>query len=476
MRNCTWALLLDQETEQSVYVFSTHLHDPMGAAADEVRALQTQYLLEKAAQVMQAHPEASSLIMGDFNAQPDNDPASASKNCYNKDLETQINAASYQDTRVATEYGAKGSVHGSGCAQLRADGPGRDVRGLPCRTRRRDVRKAAMRRAGAIVPVAPVPVQDTALHIACGDERGFAQAVLTNDAAVLAALPPFEQAGALSNRLLADKTRLWFGDISGAQRCTETLGWRFAGAACGVLMLPGMYLLGRLLFKKRRYAILTCLCLAFDTLHFTQTRIATIDSFVVLFIIWSVYFMLRWFYTDFFGKKLAYTMIPLVLSGACMGLAVASKWTGCFAGLGLAAIFFFGIWRRWKAVREAKATDPVERDPLAAAAAKSGDKRLLITIASCLIFFVLVPAAIYYCSYIPYFAPSGGVTLKRIVDAAEYMLWYHSEPGRGMDHPYYAPWYRWPLSEIPMYYADDRYTRQAMPMPSGPLATTRCGG
>lgn len=235
-------------------------------------------------------------------------------------------------------------------------------------------------------------------------------------------------------------------------------GWRFAGATCGVLMLPGMYLLGRLLFKKRRYAILTCLCLAFDTMHFTQTRIATIDSFVVLFIIWSVYFMLRWFYTDFFGKKLAYTMIPLALSGACMGLAVASKWTGCFAGLGLAAIFFFGIWRRWKGVREAKATDSAQRDPLAAEAAKSGDKRLLITIASCLIFFVLVPAAIYYCSYIPYFAPSGGVTLKRIVDAAEYMLWYHSEPGRGMDHLYYAPWYRWPLSEIPMYYADDRYT------------------
>ena len=114
MRNCTWELLLDQETEQSVYVFSTHLYDPMGAAADEVRALQTQYLLEKAAQVMQAHPEASALIMDDFNARPDNDPASASKNCYNKDLETQINAAGYQDARVATEYGAKGSVHGFG--------------------------------------------------------------------------------------------------------------------------------------------------------------------------------------------------------------------------------------------------------------------------------------------------------------------------------------------------------------------------
>ena len=121
MRNCTWELLLDQETEQSVYVFSTHLHDPMGAAADEVRTLQTQYLLEKSAQVMQAHPEASSLIMGDFNARPDNDPASASKNCYNKDLETQINAAGYQNARVATEYGAKGSFHGFGSADFQIE-------------------------------------------------------------------------------------------------------------------------------------------------------------------------------------------------------------------------------------------------------------------------------------------------------------------------------------------------------------------
>ena len=57
---------------------------------------------------------AASLIMGAFNAWPNNAPASTSKNCYNKDLETQINAAGYQDARVATEYGAKGSVHGFG--------------------------------------------------------------------------------------------------------------------------------------------------------------------------------------------------------------------------------------------------------------------------------------------------------------------------------------------------------------------------
>ncbi len=217
-------------------------------------------------------------------------------------------------------------------------------------------------------------------------------------------------------------------------------GWRFAGATCGVLMLPGMYLLGRLLFSRRRYAVLSCLLLAFDTLHFTQTRIATIDSFVVLFIIWSVYFMLRWFYADIFGQRLWRSLRWLALSGMFMGLAVASKWTGCFAGVGLAAIFFYGIWRK------------------AHGASGGGRKRLFITVASCLIFFVAVPAVIYWCAYIPYFAPSGGVSVGRIADAASYMLGYHSEPGVGMNHPYYSPWYQWPLSQKPMYYAADDYT------------------
>ena len=235
-------------------------------------------------------------------------------------------------------------------------------------------------------------------------------------------------------------------------------GWRFAGATCGICMLPGLYLLGRLLFAKRRYAVLACLALALDTLHLTQTRIATIDSFVVLFIIWAVYCMLRWFYTDFFGQPLVRSLIPLALSGTCMGLAIASKWTGCFAGVGLAAVFFLGLWRRWRAVKEAAVIPPAQRDAVAVTAAEHGNKRLLLTVASCLIFFVLIPAGIYWCSYLPYFAPSGGITLERIVDAAEYMLWYHGQPGLGMNHPYYAPWYRWPFSEIPMYYAMDRYT------------------
>ena len=234
-------------------------------------------------------------------------------------------------------------------------------------------------------------------------------------------------------------------------------GWRFAGTLAGVLMLPGLYLTARQLFKKRRYAILCCLMLALDTLHYTQTRLATIDSYVVLFIIWSYFFMFRWMLCDFFGRPLWRSIIPLALSGIMMGLAVASKWTGCYAGVGLAILFFVSVGRRaYTVYRERNNDRPAsEREKTAK---EHGTLWLVITVASCLIWFVAIPAMTYYASYIPYFAPNGGVSLQRIINTAEGMLTYHSQPGLGMDHPYYSPWYEWPFAVVkPMYYAADSY-------------------
>lgn len=245
-------------------------------------------------------------------------------------------------------------------------------------------------------------------------------------------------------------------------------GWRFAGALAGVLMLPGMYLLGKLLGKRSWAGLAAMLLMAFDLMHFTQTRIATIDSFVVLFIIWMVYFMLRWFYQDEFGLPLHRALIPLGLSGLFMGLGVASKWTACYTGVLLAIIFFYGIYRRWHLIRQAESLPPQQRGKTDKKAAEGGRKRLLITIISCLIFFVLIPMVIYYVSYIPYFAYDGiGVTPKKVIEAAVGgyftngevggMLGYHSEPGRGMDHYFYSPWYQWPVIGKPMWYASDDF-------------------
>ncbi len=234
-------------------------------------------------------------------------------------------------------------------------------------------------------------------------------------------------------------------------------GWRFAGALAGVLMLPGMYLLGRLLIKRSWGGAACSALLALDLMHFTQTRIATIDSFVVLWIIWMVYFMLRWFFQEPFRAPLWRSLVPLALSGLCMGLGVASKWTGCYAGAALALIFFWGILRRYRLVRAAKKIDEKKRTAEEKAAAQGG-RSLLITIASCLIFFVLVPALVYYCAYIPFFSYDGaGVTVKKIIEEAERMLSYHSQPGLGMDHAFYSPWYEWPVIAKPMYYSSNSF-------------------
>ncbi|MBQ7455947.1 MAG: glycosyltransferase family 39 protein [Clostridia bacterium] len=255
-------------------------------------------------------------------------------------------------------------------------------------------------------------------------------------------------------------------------------GWRFAGALAGILMLPGMYLLGKLLTKRRLTAFAAMFLMAVDCMHFTQTRIATIDSFVVLFIIWAFAFMVYYVRMDYWNKPLWKTLVPLALSGLFMGLAVASKWTGCYAGVGLAVLFFWSVYRRVRQGLAARAVMEEEREkkeaekeneqeakpeeaevmsPRLALAAKEAWKRPLITVALCFVFFIAVPALIYYCSYIPYFLPSGGVSVKRIIQAAEGMFSYHSTPGLGMDHYFYSPWYEWPVIAKPMWYYSTSY-------------------
>ena len=50
------------------------------------------------------------------------------------------------------------------------------------------------------------------------------------------------------------------------------------------------------------------------------------------------------------------------------------------------------------------------------------------------------------------------------------MLSYHSTPRMGMDHPFYSPWYEWPLIQRPMYYA------MAYFMPEGRSQAIFCFG
>ena len=62
-------------------------------------------------------------------------------------------------------------------------------------------------------------------------------------------------------------------------------GWRFMGALFGVLMLPVLYHLLKQLFGKTLLCTAGVVLFAFDFMHFTQTRIATIDTYAVFFLL-----------------------------------------------------------------------------------------------------------------------------------------------------------------------------------------------
>ena len=226
-------------------------------------------------------------------------------------------------------------------------------------------------------------------------------------------------------------------------------GWRLAGCLAGIAMVPVMYLMGKQLTKKTVPAAAAALMIALDCMHYTQTRIATIDSFPVLFILLACFFMLRFIQRDL--RQTERSLADLACSGFFMGCACASKWIGIYAGVGLAVMYF------WALAREIRATKPgPERSEIW--------RIILLDCAACLVFFILVPAVLYLLCYIPYFAAekpqSLGDLIRMTIEAQQGMLNYHSTPGLGMDHPFYSPWYEWPLIVRPMYYAMSAYTRE----------------
>ena len=246
-------------------------------------------------------------------------------------------------------------------------------------------------------------------------------------------------------------------------------GWRFAGAVTGILMIPGMYLLGKQLTKKTGTAALACGIMALDCMHLTQTQIATIDSFPVLFIIFSYFFMLRFIQTDYMKEDIRVSLTSLGFSGLFMGLSIASKWIGIYAGVGLAVLYFWHCYRicRLHGVSCSENNEPAVNIKKKVRFFKNGfnpsEKRVIVLCCWCVLFFVVVPVTIYLLSYIPYFAYNAkrihsiGDYISLVWRAQEGMFNYHSTPNLGMDHPFYSPWWEWPVIGKPMYYASQQY-------------------
>lgn len=215
-------------------------------------------------------------------------------------------------------------------------------------------------------------------------------------------------------------------------------GWRIPGTLLGIAMVPLMYLFGKRCFGRTEYAFITAFLMAFDFMHFTQTRLATIDVFGVFFIILMYYFMYRYYVMSFYRTSLVKTLIPLGIAGLCFGIGSAGKWIGLYAGAGLAVILVLSLRERYKEYRAQKRQLPFIRNTW-------------ITLAWCCVFFLLVPAAIYVCAYIPFMqVPGPGHGLRNVIEFQKFMYNYHSH--LVATHPFASSWWEWPLIRKPIWY------------------------
>ncbi|MFA7673837.1 MAG: phospholipid carrier-dependent glycosyltransferase [Clostridia bacterium] len=240
---------------------------------------------------------------------------------------------------------------------------------------------------------------------------------------------------------------MWSYQIFGV----NPFGYRAMGAIAGGIMIPVMYALCMKLFKNKYFAFIGALLLAADCMHFVQTRLGTVDSYLVLFIMLSFYFMSG--YLDMDLRRTGYfkTLVPLFFSGLFFGLAISIKWIGFYAGAGLAFLLFYKLIKEMKSIGKGR---------IVHGGHKLTVRNTLVTCIFCIIFFIIIPAVIYCACYEPIFeiqsAAIGDVKftlaekLDNIITAQKSMWNYHS--GVSQDHPFKSSWYSWPIMYRPVYY------------------------
>lgn len=274
----------------------------------------------------------------------------------------------------------------------------------------------------------------------------------------------------------------------------STFSYRLMGTLAGTLMIPVIYILAKRIFKKTKWASLAGLLMTFDNFHFAHTRMGTVDSFLVLFIMLSALFMYEYISldkTDRLKKKLKY----LFLSGLFMGCSITTKWTGLYAALALAIIFFADLIYKYTDKRKkitqsmfmkmvliflfivgivpimvyygtalfatTKLATTLTVGYYAIALLISfivliikllkKNKELWKLFACCFVFFIVIPMIIYVLSYLLFPNVYGYEnSIAGLIEQTKNMYDYHAGLTEG--HDFASKWYTWPLMIKPVWY------------------------
>ncbi|MFA6309459.1 MAG: glycosyltransferase family 39 protein [Clostridia bacterium] len=241
-------------------------------------------------------------------------------------------------------------------------------------------------------------------------------------------------------------------------------GWRIVGTLFGALMIPLMYMFAKKMFDKRFYGFAAAFLMMFDFMHFVQTRISTIDVYVTFFVIVMYYFMYDYFMNKSYVIGLKASLKPLFLSGLFFGIGAACKWIALYGAGGLALLFFLSRLLEYRDYRKITKNSNYRKE-----IKKNKSKfewinnfmshHIIYTILFAGLFFIIIPAIIYFASYIPYMNAGNGHKFSEVLSAQAGMYDYHAHleaPGAAFQ----SPWWSWPLDNIPYWYYQGKLLAQ----------------
>ena len=196
-------------------------------------------------------------------------------------------------------------------------------------------------------------------------------------------------------------------------------GWRFMNVLFAGILIFMAYYFALHLLKKQKYGFISAFLMTYSFMHLSQARVGLIDTFGVLFVFISYFYLYR-----FIVKQ---QLSRLLISGLFFGLASAVKWSAVFASVGFVFIALYLLASRY----------PLEKR-------FAGYRLLLYGLLS----YGVLALAVYAFSFFDIYAKTGSI--QSIINYNTNMYNYHST--LQATHPYSSSWWAWPLDMKPMGY------------------------
>jgi len=212
----------------------------------------------------------------------------------------------------------------------------------------------------------------------------------------------------------------------------HALAWRLPGVVFAALLAFFLVLLARRLFASAVLPALVGLVVLVDGSMFAQARIGMNDVYVATLIVAGWYFVIA------AHRPRRSAVLDITIAGVLFGLALAAKWAGAYALIGVLIASIAVTARAYERGR------PGTGGPLDLLARRGWGALLLF------VSFAVIPVAIYLAAYLPWF---GGPTIPygwSLTEVTQQMYWYHSS--LTAPHPAGSPWWSWPLVLKPVYW------------------------